>query len=188
MPGFQHRLPNMLSLLRIGLAAALLPAALMRGRTLFLALLLSALATDALDGFLARRLGAASDLGRRLDSYGDYVLVLALVPGLILLWPALMRREAPWLMLALGAYFAPTAWSLVCRRRVPALHTWSSKLLAVAMSVALPLALLGGSAIPLRVVCALQLLVAAEEVAILRRMPGYSGQVATLRHARRLDG
>jgi phosphatidylglycerophosphate synthase len=188
MPGFQHRLPNMLSLLRIGLAAALLPAALMRGRTLFLALLLSALATDALDGFLARRLGAASDLGRRLDSYGDYVLVLALVPGLILLWPALMRREAPWLMLALGAYFAPTAWSLVCRRRVPALHTWSSKHLAVAMSVALPLALLGGSAIPLRVVCGLQLLVAAEEVAILRRMPGYSGQVATLRHARRLDG
>lgn len=179
-------LPNTLSLLRIGLAAALLPAALMHGRTLFLVLLLTALLTDALDGFLARSLGATSDLGRRLDSFGDYVLVLALVPGLITLWPALMRREAPWLIIAVGAYFVPVAWSFMRWRRLPALHTWASKALAVAMSVALPLALLNGPVLPLRFVCALQLLVAAEEMAILSRMPGHSGHVPTVWHARRL--
>jgi phosphatidylglycerophosphate synthase len=157
-------------------------------RTLFLALLILGFLTDAADGFLARLLDATSEMGRRLDSLGDYVLVLTLLPGLAVLWPAFLRREAPWIALAAVAYFAPTAWSLLRWRTVPGLHTWGSKVLAVAMSVALPLALLNGSVIALRLVCVLQLFVAAEEMAILRRMPGHSGQVATLRHVRRLDG
>jgi CDP-diacylglycerol--glycerol-3-phosphate 3-phosphatidyltransferase len=169
-----------MSVLRIVLAVALVPAMLLGQRTLFVALLLLAFVTDAADGFLARRLGATSNRGRQLDSLGDYVLVLALVPGLIVLWPALMRAEAPWIVSALGAYFAPTIWSLVRWRTVPGLHTWASKGLAVALSAALPIALLGGPAWPLRLCCALQLLVAAEEVAILQRMPGHSGHVATV--------
>ncbi len=180
-----HRLPNALSLLRIALAAALLPAALLHRRGLFLVLLAGALLTDALDGFLARHFGVTSDLGRLLDSLGDYVLVLTLIPGLVMLWPALMRREAAWLALAAAAYFAPVAWSLLRYRRIPGFHTWASKALAVAMSLALPVTLLGGSAVPLRILCALQLLAGAEEIAILRRLPGYSGPMPSYRHARR---
>lgn len=179
-----RRLPNALSILRIGLACALWLAMVLGSRPLFLALLILAFLTDAADGFLARRLDATSEMGRRLDSLGDYVLVLTLLPGLAVLWPALMRREAPWIALAAVAYFAPTVWSLLRWRLVPGLHTSGSKALAVAMSVALPLALLNGPVLPLRIICALQLLVAAEEVVILQRMAGHSGHVPTVWHVR----
>jgi CDP-diacylglycerol--glycerol-3-phosphate 3-phosphatidyltransferase len=165
----------------------LVPAALLTRRSVFVALLLAAYVTDAADGFLARRLGVSSDLGRLLDSLGDYVLVLTLLPGLFFLWPALMRAEAWWIALAVVTYFAPTVWSLIRWRTVPGLHTWASKGLAIAMSVALPLALLGGPVWPFRLACGLQLLVAAEEFAILQRMPGHSGHVATV-FVRRADG
>lgn len=178
-PLWRH-VPNAMSVLRIVLALALLPAMLIGQRTLFVGLLLAAYVTDAADGFVARRLGVTSDLGRLLDSLGDYVLVLTLVPGLFVLWPALMRAEAWWIGLAAATYFAPTVWSLVRWRTVPGLHTRASKGLAVGMSVALPLALLGGPVWPFRLACCLQLLVAAEEFAILQRMPGHSGHVATV--------
>jgi CDP-diacylglycerol--glycerol-3-phosphate 3-phosphatidyltransferase len=180
-----RHLPNLLSLLRIGLAGALLPVALLHHRVLVLAVLAAGFLTDAADGFLARRLIAVTDLGRRLDSLGDYVLMLTLLPGMFVLWPGFIQREAVWLALGVGAYFAPTIWSLLRWRIMPALHTWGSKVLAVAVSVALPVALLNGPVMPLRLVCALQLLVAAEEVAILGRMPGHSGHVPTIWHTRR---
>lgn len=175
--------PNALSLLRIGLAAALLPVAWLGRRDLFWACLAGGLLSDALDGFVARRLHASSDLGRRLDSIGDYVLLLALLPALGLLWPALMRREAPWFAVAVAAYFAPTAWSLLRWRRMPGLHTWASKALAVLMAGALPWMLLDGPALPVRACCALQVVVAVEEFAILALLPGYSGSMPSVVHA-----
>ncbi len=53
------------------------------------------------------------------------------------------------------------------------------------MAVALPLMLLGGSPVPFRILAALQVLVAAEELAILHWLPGHSGEVPSLAHARR---
>lgn len=176
-------IPNGLSLLRIGLAAGLLPAALAGRRDLFWAGLVAGLLTDALDGFVARRLHASSDLGRRFDSIGDYVLLLALLPALVLLWPDLMRREAAWFAVAVAAYFAPTAWSLLRWGRMPGLHTWASKGLAILMAVALPWMLLGGPALPLRAGCALQVAVALEEFAILALLPGFSGSMPSVVHA-----
>ncbi|HET8634669.1 MAG TPA: CDP-alcohol phosphatidyltransferase family protein [Gemmatimonadales bacterium] len=121
-----HHVPNAMSVLRIVLAVALVPAMLLGQRALFVAVLLLAFVTDAADGFLARWLNATSDRGHQLDSLGDYVLVLSLVPGLIVLWPALLRSEALWIAPAACAYFAPTVWSLIRWRTVPGLHTWAS--------------------------------------------------------------
>ena len=167
------------------LAIALVPAAATHRATAFWILLGASLASDGLDGLLARRWRTTSDLGRRLDSAGDYVLVLAVVPSLILLWPAVVRRELGWVVLAVVAYFLPTLWSLLRWRTVPGLHTRASKAAAVAMAVALPLMLLGGSPVPFRILAALQVLVAAEELAILHWLPGHSGEVPSLAHARR---
>ncbi|HET8649033.1 MAG TPA: CDP-alcohol phosphatidyltransferase family protein [Gemmatimonadales bacterium] len=166
----RQRIPNAISSLRIALAAALVPAMLTGRRSQFLGLLIGALATDALDGLLARWLDATSELGKRLDSWGDYILVAAALPGLVVLWPDLMRREAAWLVLAVVAYFAPTVWGLVRSGRIPALHTRMSKALAVGMAIALPVLLLGGPALPFRVLCALQVVAAVEEFAIVRKL------------------
>lgn len=88
-------LPNLLSGLRLAAAPALLALAFAGRREAFLWVLGGSLVTDALDGLAARALDARSELGRRLDSWGDYVTVLAAVPGVLLLWPDVMRREWP---------------------------------------------------------------------------------------------
>ena len=55
--------PNLLTATRIELMPAVLTAAVAGSRVWFAALIAAALATDAFDGFLARRLRAFSDYG-----------------------------------------------------------------------------------------------------------------------------
>ena len=57
--------------------------------------------------------------------------------------------------------------------------------MAVGMGVSLPIMLLGGPPEPLRVLCALQVLVAVEEFAIIHLMPRFSGSMPGYWHARR---
>ncbi len=178
-------LPNLLSGFRLLAAPVLLALAFAGRREAFLWVLGASLASDALDGLAARALGARSELGRRLDSWGDYVTMLAVVPGVVLLWPEVVRREWPWIALGAGCYFAPVAVGLLRWKRAPAYHTRASKALAVAMAPATFLLLLGGTPWPFRIGMALQIAVLAEELAIMRLLPGYSGAISSLREARR---
>jgi CDP-diacylglycerol--glycerol-3-phosphate 3-phosphatidyltransferase len=72
--------PNALTIIRIGLvplfvAAFFLPGEL--GRWIVFVLFCMAGATDALDGMIARRLGAESPFGRMLDPIADKLIVSA---------------------------------------------------------------------------------------------------------------
>ena len=68
-------IPNILSASRIALC---LPLLLVDAMTVpFWILYLIAGLTDILDGFLARRWGVESKFGARLDSFADFVFVLA---------------------------------------------------------------------------------------------------------------
>jgi len=69
--------PNTLSLARIALAVPLAGALATGRHGAALVVLTAALATDFLDGWLARRLSAATRLGRVLDPLADKVLVAA---------------------------------------------------------------------------------------------------------------
>jgi CDP-diacylglycerol--glycerol-3-phosphate 3-phosphatidyltransferase len=83
-------LPNLLSLSRIALMPFIL-VALRQGRDgVLLALMLAAAATDYLDGFLARRAGRVTDLGKILDPLADKVCVDSMAVALAL-W-----RDFPW--------------------------------------------------------------------------------------------
>ncbi|HEY1107808.1 MAG TPA: CDP-alcohol phosphatidyltransferase family protein, partial [Opitutaceae bacterium] len=88
--------PNILSGTRIALMPAVLLAAIAGSRGWFAMLLAAALATDALDGFFARRFNAFTDFGRKLDSAADYLTMLVGISGIALLWPEIMKRELPW--------------------------------------------------------------------------------------------
>jgi CDP-diacylglycerol--glycerol-3-phosphate 3-phosphatidyltransferase len=68
---FLRHVPNALSLLRLALSVVLF--AIPFGSLVFIALYLACGLTDALDGYLARRLRAVTPLGARLDSAGDFV-------------------------------------------------------------------------------------------------------------------
>jgi len=184
-------LPNILSALRLGLAPVLvLVAATAQSRPWFLGLLGTALLTDALDGFLARRLHAQTELGRKLDSWADYATMIAVVAGLMLLWPEVVRREWLWFVAGVAGFFIGVVYSLVRWRQLLGYHTWLAKALAVAFPVALFSLIEGWSAVPFRVMAGLQLLGAFEELAISLLLPGYSGEMPTVFHAvrRRRDG
>ncbi|MFA5057652.1 MAG: CDP-alcohol phosphatidyltransferase family protein [Opitutaceae bacterium] len=182
------KLPNLLSLARLVLLTPAMVVVAWSGgsRAWFLALFAAALLTDALDGFLARRLGAQSDLGRRLDSWGDYTMTAAAALGVWRLWPEVARREWPWFVVVLAGCFAIVAYGLIRWRRVLGYHTWLAKGMAMVLPVALLVLLAGWSAVPFHTAVVLQVLCAGEELVIACLLPGYSGEVPSAWHARRM--
>jgi len=180
----KKRLPNLLSFIRLGLAPVMVTVAWLTGsHVAFLIVLGLALLTDALDGFLARRWGVESDLGRRLASWGDYVVTFAAVVGIWRLWPAVMREEWPWFVTTLAGCFAIVAYGLVGWRRVLGYHTWLAKGMMIVTPMTVIVLLAGWSAGPFHCAVGLQVLCGIEELAIAILLPGYSGHMPSLWHA-----
>ena len=178
--------PNVLSGTRIALMPAVLSTAMAGSRRWFIVLLMTALLTDALDGYLARRLNAFSEFGRKLDSAADYLTMITGIAGIALLWPDIMHRELAWVVSGLVAFFAVIVYGLVRLGRAPCYHTWASKTLAVACAFSLIPLLAEWTALPFRVAMALLVLGGAEELAIAMLVPWHVGEVPTVWHALRL--
>jgi len=127
---FQKAIPNLLTVLRIPCAAALLFLAPLE--TPFLAVYLFCGLSDVLDGFLARRWNVASPAGALLDSVADFVLAAVLLYVFIpyFSWPA-------WMLIWLASIALIRCASLiVCRirfRRFAFLHTVSNKATGIAL-------------------------------------------------------
>ncbi len=175
--------PNLLSALRIALMPAVLLTAVGGSKRWFAGLLVAALLTDAFDGYLARRLKAESELGRKLDSFADYLVMLTGIAGIALLWPDIMRRELAWVTTGLVAFFAVVIYGFVRLGRAPCYHTWASKILAVACGPSLVPLLAEWSAVPFHVVMTLLVLCGVEEIAIAVLVPRQVGEVPTVWHA-----
>ena len=88
-----RHLPNVISLSRI---VAIIPLYVLLAQGLrgwFAIGLAVCWASDFADGYLARRLHAESDLGRKLDSLSDHVQFVALAYWVVLLFPAFLRER-----------------------------------------------------------------------------------------------
>jgi phosphatidylglycerophosphate synthase len=182
------RLPNLISLLRIVVFVPAMAAMALAtsSRTWFLALFGAALVTDALDGFLARRLGAESDLGRRLDSFADYVLLLIGIAGFAILWPALTLRELPWIVSGLAAFFVVLVYGCAKFGHPLGYHTLTSKILEFGLALSLVPLLVGWSVTPFHVMVLLQIISVIEQLLIAVLMPTHIGEVRTVWQALRL--
>ncbi len=165
---------------------AVLLTALGESKLWFIVLLAIALSTDALDGYLARRLNAGSDLGRKLDSAADYLTMLTGIAGIAILWPHIMHRELPWVVTGLVAFFAVVVFGLVRLGRAPCYHTWMAKGTAIACAFSLIPLLAEWSAIPFHVVMTLMVLGGVEELAIALLVPEHVGEMPTVWHAWRV--
>ena len=118
-------IPNILSASRIALC---LPLLLVDAMTMpFWVLYVIAGTTDILDGFLARRWGAESKFGARLDSLADMVFVLAVGYKL---FPWLKLPVALLVMITLIALVKVTKAisSYVVKHKIAFLHTKANKL------------------------------------------------------------
>jgi phosphatidylglycerophosphate synthase len=185
VPG-KSSLPNLLSAARILLMPTALVAALAESKTWFVALIGVALSTDALDGFLARRLHAETDFGRKLDSAADYLTLLLGLAGIALLWPAIMHRELPWVAAGLTMFFAVIVHGFLRLGRAPCYHTWVAKVAAVACALSLVPLLAGWSPVPFHLAMMLQIAGGVEELAITRVAPRQAREVPTFWHALKL--
>lgn len=180
------RWPNVVTGARIALMPAVLAAAVAGSKPGFVVLIAASLATDALDGYLARRLDAFSDFGRKLDSAADYLTMLTGIAGIALLWPEMVRREAPWIIAGLTAFFVVVVHGWMRLGRSPCYHTWGAKLGAAACALSLIPLLRGGPAWPFHSVIVFQILVGCEEMLIAFLVPEHVGEMPTAWHAFRL--
>lgn len=144
------------------------------------------LASDVLDGALARRLGQVTDFGARLDQWADFALWVSLPLAAWWLWPEIIRREAIYVGVALVCMLLPTGIAFLKYRAVPGYHTWSVKLGSVAMGISVPLLLLFEVAWPFRVAALFQVVCAIDEVGITWLLAECRHDVPSVLHAARL--
>ena len=128
-------IPNILSLSRIILAPLLIVAGYFGIEVLFFMIFGLMLLSDVLDGFLARILHQTSEIGAKLDSYGDIATYLTAPLAAWLLWPELMYAQRYYIFLAIFIYVLPALFALIKFHQLVNYHTWITKLSAVVMCV-----------------------------------------------------
>lgn len=121
------QVPNLLSGFRLLLAVVLwIPAMLDLPLVVGAGLIMAGL-TDVLDGFLARRWGAATEYGSRLDSAADMVLVVCAAFWVILVEPSVFFDNKllvlSWMLMGTASLVV----GLVKFRRIPDLHLYMTK-------------------------------------------------------------
>ncbi len=186
MAAWLHRLPNAISALRLAAAPLLLCLAWAGARRGFLIAYVGVLASDVVDGFLARRLRSTSELGARLDSWGDLATYVTLPFAAWWLWPEVVRREAGFVVVALAAYVAPVVVGWLRFGRLTSYHTLGAKVSGVLMSVAVPLLFAWDVTWPFHLATGVFALAEIEEMAITLVLPRWRSNVPSLVHALRL--
>jgi phosphatidylglycerophosphate synthase len=179
-------LPNAFTATRLALVPVLLLLAAADASVAFIALLAVAFATDAIDGFLARRFRLESALGAKLDSRADMALWLSLPFATWLLRPDFVRAEIAWIGVLLASLALPLAAGLAKFRRVPSYHSWLAKGAAIALAGALLAVFLDGPRWPLRLATVLAVACAIEEVVITALLPELHADVRSWRAALRI--
>ena len=161
-----YSIPNMLSLLRLGLVPVLVGLALAGLGDVFLLILVISVISDVLDGYLARKLNQTSELGAKLDSWGDVLTYASMILGLYLIWPAIFAEQAAYLFAAMLSFTAPVALALRKFGAYPSYHTWGAKAAAVLIAPAYYVLILYAADDFFRLVIMFHVLVAVEEMAI----------------------
>jgi CDP-diacylglycerol--glycerol-3-phosphate 3-phosphatidyltransferase len=179
-------IPNLLSGFRLIAVPFLLYLAWTGRPNLFLSLLAISLLTDSIDGFLARRFFWTSEFGTKLDSWGDFAIYMTVPVCAWWLWPEVIRREAFFVLLVIGAYSLPFIFGFVKFKRLPSYHTWSAKIAAVVMSVAIFILFIFNISWPFHCAAILQALVAFEEISITFLLPERHCNVPSFWHAVKL--
>ncbi len=184
MSGQIINIPNALSFARLLLVPVLLYCANQGYGEVFLWLLAASLGTDFFDGYLARKLDQATELGAKLDSWGDFFTYGAMAFGLLWLWPDIYVKESWFIYLAIFFYLIPTVTGFLKYGDFPNYHTWAAKISAILMAPAYYLLVLYGMSTLFRVVVLFHIWVAIEELIITGMLARKFHDVPTLFHAR----
>jgi len=181
-------LPNLLSASRLCLAPVLLLFAWIGESTAVLFLLGVSMLTDFADGYVARRRDQVSELGGRLDSWGDLATYLVAPICAWWLWPEVILRDPASVLVVVVSYTATTAIGFLRYGRLKSFHTWSGKLSAGLLTVGVVSLWAGLPVWPLRVAAAVVVISDLEEIAMMAALPRWKPNVPSLWHALRTRG
>jgi phosphatidylglycerophosphate synthase len=176
-------LPNILSATRIALAPVLLGLAWGGASRAFLLTLCVSLLTDIVDGKLARRLGQTSELGAKLDSWGDLATYMSVPLCAWWLRPDFVRAEAPFFIAVVASYTVPVAVGFARYRRLTSYHTRAATVAAYLVGGATVVLFAGAPAWPFRLATAALVYAELEELAITALLPVWRANVPSWRHA-----
>jgi len=174
-------LPNALSGLRLAAVPALVAAAALGAGPVFTWILIPALISDALDGFIARRFRLESELGARLDSLADSLLFFSAVVGVSAFHREVIASHVAACALMVTAWLLENLAALLRYGRLSSFHTYASK------AAGYLLALFIGTLFVWRFVPALfygaiglSVIANAEELVLMWRLPDWRANVRGL--------
>ena len=159
-------LPNLVSLIRILLAPALFYFAFTKQPDWYIGILILAVFTDVLDGFLARWLNQITAMGSRLDSWGDFFIYTTMAICAWILWPDIIQREQFYFIIIVLSFTLPVLAGIVKFRTIISYHTWSVKVAVAVTIVSYILLFTGTLTWPFRIAVLFCLYAAIEEIAI----------------------
>lgn len=130
-----QRLVNMISFVRVIAFPVLILLLFLKELQTFKWVIFACFLTDAIDGFLARKLNVTSILGSRLDSLGDDLAVFASFLGVIV-----FRREflvEQWVPIALMwlFFFVQLGFAIGKYQKATSFHTYGAKIATVFQGV-----------------------------------------------------
>ena len=188
-PGAWRHVPNVLSLTRIACAPILVLLAVVDEQPVYTWVLVPALLTDALDGWIARACGLQSRLGARLDSLGDSLIWCAGLVGLVAFQRDVLAANR-WLFGAVvAAWLCENVLAWLRYGRLSSFHTVLSKIAGVLLSVYIGVLFLFGHWDALLWTAAtVSLMASAEEAWLLALLPEWRADVKGVWWLRRMTG
>ena len=104
-------------------------------RLIFTWFLLASYATDAIDGYLARKFKITSPRGSQLDSFGDQITLIIGLIGLFYFEPNFTQTNLILILIAFVPYIIQMLIAYFKYGKATAFHTYLAKLSAVILSV-----------------------------------------------------
>jgi CDP-diacylglycerol--glycerol-3-phosphate 3-phosphatidyltransferase len=123
------------SFYRIAAAPFLLILIWLDFRLIFTWLLLISYSTDAIDGYLARRLKITSPRGSQLDSFGDQITLIVGLIGLFYFETDFIKTNLILILIAFIPYIVQMLIAYFKYGKATAFHTYLAKLSAIFQSI-----------------------------------------------------
>ncbi|MCX2740678.1 CDP-alcohol phosphatidyltransferase family protein [Pontibacter anaerobius] len=176
-----YRLQDWLSVYRLLAVPALLYTLLNRHERIFLALLAISLATDGIDGLLARRQRQKSRRGAKLDTYGDLLTVPFMLASLLIFRPDFLAEQAVLLSILVGLYFLELGASMLRYGKPSSFHTYLDKISFILLGIFyFSFFLFGFIGWYFYFAMAVAILAELEELALVLRLPRWRSNVKGL--------
>ena len=136
MPNFKEfNIADWFSFYRIFAFPFLLLLILLGEKEVFAWMLAISYATDAIDGFLARKLKISSARGSQLDSYGDQLTLTAALIGLLVFETAFIKANYILIIIAFIPYILQMIIAFRKYGKATSFHTYLAKLSAVTQGI-----------------------------------------------------